>query len=43
LGSGEAASGPTAAALGNALRDALGVRVQDLPLSPDHILAALEG
>lgn len=41
LGAGEAASGPTAAALGNALRCALGIRVRDLPLSPEHILAAV--
>ena len=41
LGSGEAASGPTAAALGNALRHALGVRVRTLPLSAEHIVAAM--
>jgi len=42
LGSGEASMGPTAAAVGNALTDALGVRVRDLPLTPDAIVAALE-
>jgi CO/xanthine dehydrogenase Mo-binding subunit len=41
LGAGEAAIGPTAAAIANALFDALGVRVRDLPLTPDTIIAAL--
>ena len=41
LGAGEAAIGPTAAAIANALFDALGVRVRDLPLTPEHIIAAL--
>jgi len=34
LGAGEASVGPTAAAIGNAVRDALGVRVRDLPITP---------
>jgi nicotinate dehydrogenase subunit B len=42
VGAGEAAQGPTAAALANALHDALGVRVRDLPLSPDAIVRAIE-
>lgn len=41
LGAGESVQGPVAAALGNALFDALGVRVRRLPLSQDHILQAL--
>jgi CO/xanthine dehydrogenase Mo-binding subunit len=41
LGAGEAACGPTAAAIGNALFDALGVRVRDMPLSPARIVAAM--
>ena len=41
LGAGEGAQGPVAAALGNALFDALGVRVRHLPLSQDHILRAM--
>ena len=41
LGAGESVQGPVAAALGNALFDALGVRVRHLPLSQDHILEAL--
>ncbi|HEU5332497.1 MAG TPA: molybdopterin cofactor-binding domain-containing protein [Actinocrinis sp.] len=42
VGSGEAAQGPVAAALGNALAAALSVRVRDLPLDAQHILAAIE-
>ncbi|MGH8868667.1 MAG: molybdopterin cofactor-binding domain-containing protein [Actinomycetes bacterium] len=42
LGAGEIAQGPTAAAIGNALADALGVRVRDLPLSAENIVAAME-
>jgi CO/xanthine dehydrogenase Mo-binding subunit len=41
LGSGEMAAGPTAAAIGNALADALGVRVPTLPLTPANIVAAM--
>jgi CO/xanthine dehydrogenase Mo-binding subunit len=40
LGAGESAHGPVAGALGNAVRDALGVRVRDLPLTPEQIAAA---
>ena len=42
LGAGEAAQGPTAAAIGNAVRDALGIAVRDLPLTPEKIAAAIE-
>ena len=41
LGCAEAAQGPTAAALANAVRRAIGVPVRDLPLSRDAIIAAL--
>jgi nicotinate dehydrogenase subunit B len=41
LGVGETAQGPTAAAIGNALYDALGVRVRTLPLTQQQILAAM--
>jgi len=34
LGSGEAAQGPTAAAIGNAVAHATGVRMRDIPLAP---------
>ncbi len=42
LGAGEASMGPTAAALGNALMDATGIRVRALPLTPESIIAAME-
>ncbi|MGZ5677014.1 MAG: molybdopterin cofactor-binding domain-containing protein [Usitatibacter sp.] len=42
VGVGEAAQGPTAAAIANAVFDALGVRVRDLPLTTEHIRAAIE-
>ena len=38
-GAGGAAQGPVAAAIGNAVFDALGVRVRDLPITPEQILA----
>ncbi len=41
LGVGETAQGPTAAAIGNALSDALGVRVRTLPLTEQQIIAAM--
>ena len=41
LGAGEAAQGPTAAAIGNALHDALGLRMRALPLSDERITQAL--
>ncbi|HEX3312186.1 MAG TPA: molybdopterin cofactor-binding domain-containing protein [Streptosporangiaceae bacterium] len=41
LGVGETAQGPTAAAIANALCDALGVRVRTLPLTEQQILAAM--
>ena len=40
-GAGEAAQGPTAAAIANALHHALGVRVRDLPLTPERVRAAI--
>jgi nicotinate dehydrogenase subunit B len=40
LGSGEASSGPAAAAIANAVSNALGQRVRDLPLDPERIKAA---
>jgi nicotinate dehydrogenase subunit B len=41
VGAGEAAAGPTAAAIGNAVFDALGVRIRDLPITPQRIVAAI--
>jgi nicotinate dehydrogenase subunit B len=37
LGAGEAAQGPTAAAIGNAIAHATGVRLRDLPITPNRI------
>lgn len=41
MGAGEAAQGPTAAAIANAVFDALGVRVRDLPITRERIVAAM--
>jgi nicotinate dehydrogenase subunit B len=41
LGVGECTVGPTAAAIGNAVAHALGVRLNDMPLSRERIMAAL--
>ncbi len=41
LGTGETGQGPTAAALGNAIANATGKRLRDLPLTPEKIKAAL--
>lgn len=41
LGVGECTVGPTAAAIGNAVNHALGVRLRDMPLTRERILAAL--
>jgi nicotinate dehydrogenase subunit B len=42
LGAGEAAQGPTAAAIANAVHAAVGVRVRDLPLTTAAIVSAIE-
>jgi CO/xanthine dehydrogenase Mo-binding subunit len=42
LGVGEAATGPTAAAIGNAVHRALGIRVRTLPITREAILAAAD-
>jgi CO/xanthine dehydrogenase Mo-binding subunit len=41
LGAGEAAHAPVAAAIGNAVFNALGVRVRDLPITRERIVAAM--
>ncbi|MDP2411058.1 MAG: molybdopterin-dependent oxidoreductase [Pseudolabrys sp.] len=41
LGVGEVTAGPTAAAIGNAVSHALGLRIRDLPLTRERIMAAL--
>src|SRR5882757_3471299 len=42
VGAGEAAHGPVTAAIANALFDALSVRVRDLPITRDSLIAAME-
>jgi len=41
LGSGEATQGPTAAAIANAVCDAIKVRLRDIPFTPDRVRAAV--
>jgi CO/xanthine dehydrogenase Mo-binding subunit len=41
LGAGETAQGPTSAALANAIADATGVRLRDMPLTPEKLKAAI--
>lgn len=41
LGAGEASQGPTSAALANAVFDAVGARVRELPLTPERVKRAL--
>ena len=43
LGMGECTFGPTAAAIGNAVKHALGVRIGDMPLTRERIAAAILG
>ena len=40
-GVGEPGLVPTAPAIGNAVYDAIGIRIRDLPITPEKILAAL--
>ena len=42
LGTGEAAQGPAAAAFANAVADATGVRIREIPFNPPRVRAALE-
>ena len=42
VGAGEAVQGPMAAAIANALADAVDVRLRDAPLTPARVVAALE-
>ena len=42
-GRGEAAAGPVAAAIGNAVAHALGVRIRQMPITRDRIMAAMMG
>jgi CO/xanthine dehydrogenase Mo-binding subunit len=42
VGAGEAAHGPVTSAIANAVFDALGVRVRNLPITRDSLIAAME-
>ncbi|MFZ2228374.1 MAG: molybdopterin cofactor-binding domain-containing protein [Candidatus Nanopelagicaceae bacterium] len=42
LGAGEASIGPTGAAIANALASAIGVRVRNMPLTPENIIASMD-
>ena len=41
VGAGEGATGPTAAAIANAVAAALGARVRDMPITRERVIAAL--
>ena len=43
VGAGEAAQGPTAGAIANAVASAVGVRVRDLPLTTEAVTEAING
>jgi nicotinate dehydrogenase subunit B len=42
MGAGEVAQGPVAGAIGNAVADAVGVRVRDLPLTRERVARAIQ-
>ena len=41
LGAGEALTGPTAAAIANAVFNAIGLRVRDMPITRERVIAAM--
>ena len=41
LGAGEGAQGPTASAIANAVYNAMGIRLRDMPFTRERVLAAL--
>ena len=43
VGAGEGTQGPVAAAIGNAIHNALGARLRDLPFTRDRIVTVLAG
>ncbi|QPF86048.1 molybdopterin-dependent oxidoreductase [Bradyrhizobium genosp. L] len=43
VGIGEVATVPTSPAVANAIHDAIGIRLTELPIRPDRIVAALKG
>jgi CO/xanthine dehydrogenase Mo-binding subunit len=42
LGAGECSSGPTCAAIANAIFDAIGVRMRAMPFTPENLLKTIE-
>lgn len=42
LGAGECSSGPTCAAIGNAIFQALGLRMRSMPFTPDNLMRAAQ-
>jgi CO/xanthine dehydrogenase Mo-binding subunit len=42
LGAGECSSGPTCAAIANAIFDAIGVRVRGMPFTPENMMRAID-
>jgi CO/xanthine dehydrogenase Mo-binding subunit len=42
LGAGECSSGPTCAAIANAIFDAIGMRVRSMPFTPDNLMRAID-
>lgn len=42
LGAGECSSGPTCAAIANAIYDAIGIRMRAMPFTPEHLMRAIE-
>jgi CO/xanthine dehydrogenase Mo-binding subunit len=42
VGAGEVAQGPVAGAVGNAVADAVGARVRDLPLTRERVARAIQ-
>ena len=43
VGIGEVATVPTSPAIANAIRNAIGVRLTEIPIRPDRLVAALKG
>ena len=43
VGIGEVATVPTSPAIANAVRDAIGVRLTEIPIRPDRLVTALKG
>ena len=41
MGLGEPGLAPTPAAIGNAVTEAIGIRIYDLPLKPENVYCAL--